>query len=179
MTSLPSSRPQTFTAPTFVGWSYGSRVIKLHISPPMAPRIWRASCWRAASSPSAARARTGWSAPPPGLDRDLYTDDLPRRLHATARFVEGCTTDPLDRTTYAELVGVNMLCPAHARRALFAADLDLRPTYTAMTCPGLVIHGLADRVVAHETGRVAADLMPDGRFIGYERIGHAPFLGAS
>ena len=108
----------------------------------------------------------------------LYTDDLPRRLHATARFVAACTARPLDRTTYAETVGANMLCPAHVRRALFAADLDLRPAYAALRRPGLVVHGLADRVVTPATGEAAAELMPKGRFLGYEGIGHAPFLEA-
>jgi pimeloyl-ACP methyl ester carboxylesterase len=114
----------------------------------------------------------------PGLDRDLYTEDVPRRLAATARFVEACTAEPLDRSTYAELVGANMLCPAHVRRALFAADLDLRPAFAGLTRPGLVIHGLADAVVTAKTGETAADLMPRGRFLGYEGTGHAPFLEA-
>ncbi|PWK60249.1 alpha/beta fold hydrolase [Roseicyclus mahoneyensis] len=164
--------------PTLVGWSYGSRVIAAHLATHGEGHL--AGVVLAGGILAIGRAREDWMVGPasPGLDRDLYTDDLPRRLAATARFVEACTTDPLDRTTYAELVGVNMLCPAHARRALFAADLDLRPTYAAMTCPGLVIHGLSDRVVAPETGRVAASTMPDGRFLGYDGIGHAPFLEA-
>lgn len=164
------------TRPMLVGWSYGSRVIAAHLATHGSAHL--AGVVLAGGILAIGRAREDWMVGPasPGLDRDLYTDDLPRRLHATARFVAACTTDPLDRTTYAELVGVNMLCPALARRALFAADLDLRPTYAAMTCPGLVIHGLDDRVVSPETGRAAAALMQQGRFIGYEGIGHAPFL---
>jgi non-heme chloroperoxidase len=71
-----------------------------------------------------------------------------------------------------------MLCPAPVRRALFAADVDLRPIYAAMTCPGLVIHGTADVIVTPETGETAAQVMPRGRYIPYQGIGHAPFLEA-
>ena len=69
-----------------------------------------------------------------------------------------------------------MLCPAPVRRALFGADLDLRPSYAAMTCPGLVIHGTEDAVVTPATGAAAAALMRDGRHLAYRDIGHAPFL---
>lgn len=164
------------TRPVLVGWSYGSRVIAAHLATHGNAHL--AGVVLAGGILAIGKAREDWMVGPasPGLDRDLYTDDLPRRLAATSRFVAACTTEPLDRTTYAELVGLNMLCPALARRALFAADLDLRPTYAAMTCPGLVIHGLSDQVVAPQTGRAAASLMPKGRFIGYEGIGHAPFL---
>jgi non-heme chloroperoxidase len=166
------------TRPVLVGWSYGSRVIAAHLATHGSAHL--AGVVLAGGILAIGAAREDWMVGPasPGLDRDLYTDDLPRRLAATARFVDACTTDPLDRTTYAELVGLNMLCAALARRALFAADLDLRPTYGAMTCPGLVIHGLSDNVVSPETGRAAAALMPQGRFLGYEGIGHAPFLEA-
>lgn len=164
------------TRPVLVGWSYGSRVIAAHLATHGAAHL--AGVVLAGGILATGTAREDWMVGPasPGLDRDLYTDDLPRRLAATSRFVAACTTEPLDRTTYAEMVGLNMLCPAQARRALFAADLDLRPTYAAMTCPGLVIHGLSDNVVSPETGRAAAATMPNGRFTGYEGIGHAPFL---
>jgi pimeloyl-ACP methyl ester carboxylesterase len=164
--------------PTLVGWSYGSRVIAAHLSTQGDAHL--AGVVLAGGILAIGRAREDWmvGASSPGLDRDLYTEDVPRRLAATARFVEACTAQPLDRTTYAELVGANMLCPAHVRRALFGADVDLRPAYTALTRPGLVLHGLADTVVTAKTGQTAAGLMPRGRFIGYEGVGHAPFLEA-
>ncbi|NNK16016.1 MAG: alpha/beta hydrolase, partial [Sulfitobacter sp.] len=87
-------------------------------------------------------------------------------------------TEPLDRVAYAELVGANMLCPAHVRRALFKADVDLRPVYEKQNCPGLIIHGTQDKVVTHETGRAAAQALKNGQYVPYEGIGHAPFLEA-
>ncbi len=162
--------------PTLVGWSYGSRVIAAHLATHGAAHL--AGVVLAGGILAIGAAREDWmvGAASPGLDRDLYTEDLPRRLAATARFVDACTATPLPRQTYGALVGANMLCPAHVRRALFGADIDLRPVYAAMTCPGLVIHGLADAVVTAQTGRAAAALMRRGQFLGYDGIGHAPFL---
>jgi pimeloyl-ACP methyl ester carboxylesterase len=162
--------------PTLVGWSYGSRVIAAHIATHGDAHL--AGIVLAGGILAIGAAREDWMVgnASPGLDRDLYTEDLPRRLAATARFVDACTAEPLPRQTYGGLVGANMLCPAHVRRALFGADLDLRPVYAAMTCPGLVIHGTADAVVTPQTGEAAAALMQHGRYLPYEGIGHAPFL---
>jgi pimeloyl-ACP methyl ester carboxylesterase len=164
--------------PVLVGWSYGARVIAALLATRGDAHL--SGVVLAGGILAIGAAREDWmvGARSPGLDRDLYTADVPRRLAATARFVEACTAAPLDRTTYAELVGANMLCPAHVRRALFSADVDLRPAFAALTCPGLAVHGLADTVVTPEVGRAAAGIMPRGRFAGYAGIGHAPFLEA-
>ena len=45
-----------------------------------------------------------------------------------------------------------------------------------MTCPGLVIHGTDDAVVAAATGAAAAAVMPQGRYLPYDGISHAPFV---
>jgi non-heme chloroperoxidase len=165
-------------SPVLLGWSYGSRVIAAYLATYGDKTI--AGVGLAGGILAIGAAREDWMAgsASPGLDRDLYTDDVPRRLAATARFVESCTAQPLERSRFAALVGANMLCPAPVRRALFAADVDLRPIYAAMTCPGLVIHGTADVIVTPETGETAAQVMPRGRYIAYQGIGHAPFLEA-
>ncbi|MBY6201384.1 alpha/beta hydrolase [Maritalea mobilis] len=164
--------------PVLVGWSYGSRVIAAHIATHGDAHL--GGIVLAGGIVAVGKAREDWmvGSASPGLDRDLYTEDIPRRLAATARFVDACTAEPLDRRAYAELVGANMLCPAHVRRALFAANLDFRPVYAALSCPGLVIHGAADTVVSPATGEHAAEIMPKGRFIAYEGVGHVPFLEA-
>lgn len=163
---------------TLVGWSYGSRVIAATLATHGDDAI--AGVVLAGGILAIGNAREDWMAGPgsPALDRDLYTSDLARLIPATARFVDACTAAPLDRQTYGEMVGANMLCPAHVRRALFGADVDMRPAYAAMTCPGLVIQGTADTIVAPATGEVAAQTMPKGRLLPYEGIGHAAFLEA-
>ena len=144
---------------TLVGWSYGSRVIAAYLATHGDAAI--AGVVLAGGILAIGNAREDWMMGPtsPALDRDLYTSDLTRLIPATARFVEACTAKPLDRQTYGQMVAANMLCPAHVRRALFAADCDMRPAYAAMTCPGLVIHGSADTVVVprHRRGRRAGD----------------------
>ena len=164
--------------PVLVGWSYGARVIAAYLAVKGDADI--AGIGLASGVLAIGSHRESWMAgtASPGLERDLYTDDVPRRLAATARFVDACTAQPLDRTTYAELVGANMLCPAHVRRALFRADVDLRPVFGKMTCPGLVIHGTQDDVVTPATGQAAARCMAHGQYLPYEGIGHAPFLDA-
>jgi len=164
--------------PVLVGWSYGGRVIGAYLATHGDAAL--AGVVTAGGVLALGAPREDWmaGAASPGRDRDLYTEDQARRLAATARFVAACTAEPLPRQTYGELVGANMLVPARVRRALFGADVDLRPVYAAMTCPGLVIHGTDDRVVAPECGRVAAETMPLGRFLPYSGIGHAPFLEA-
>jgi pimeloyl-ACP methyl ester carboxylesterase len=164
--------------PVLCGWSYGSRVIAAHLETHGDGRL--SGVVLAGGILAIGAAREDWMVGPtsPGLDRDLYTDDVSRRLAATVRFVAACTARPLDRETFAGLVGVNMMCPAHVRRALFGADVDFRPVYAAMACPGLVIHGTADTVVTPATGEAAAALMPRGRFLPYPDTGHAPFLEA-
>jgi pimeloyl-ACP methyl ester carboxylesterase len=164
--------------PILVGWSYGSRVIAAHLTTYGDSHLSGVVLVGGILAIGAAREDWMVGTASPGLDRDLYTENVPRRLAATARFVEACTMQPLDRARYAELVGANMLCPAHVRRALFGTEADFRPAYAAMTCPGLVIHGTNDAVVTPETGECAASLMPRGRYIPYEGIGHAPFLEA-
>lgn len=164
--------------PVLVGWSYGARVIAAYLAVEGDADL--AGIVLAGGILAVGSARESWMAgtASPGLDRDLYTDDVPRRLAATARFVDACTAQPLDRATYAELVGANMLCPAHVRRALFAADVDLRPVLEKLSCPGLVIHGTQDKVVTASTGQAAALCMKNGQYVPYEGIGHAPFLEA-
>lgn len=162
--------------PVLIGWSYGSRVIAAHIATHGDGHL--SGVVLAGGILAIGRMREDWMVGPasPGLDRDLYTDDVPRRLAATVRFVDACTARPLDRRTFAELVGANMLCPPHVRRALFSADVDLRPVYASLRCPGLVIHGTVDTVVSPETGRSAAELLPRGLYLPYDGIGHVPFL---
>ncbi|MEQ9260599.1 MAG: alpha/beta hydrolase [Roseovarius sp.] len=164
--------------PVLVGWSYGSRVIASYLATHGDAAI--AGVVLAGGILAIGKAREPWmvGAASPGLERDLYTNDLPRRLAATARFVEACTHAPLDRQSYGEMVGANMLCAPHVRRGLFETSWDMRPTYAAMRCPGLVIHGLEDGVVTPATGEAAADLMPNGRYLPYEAVGHAPFMEA-
>ncbi|MEL6236666.1 MAG: alpha/beta hydrolase [Pseudomonadota bacterium] len=162
--------------PVLVGWSYGSRSVASYLEQHGSDAL--AGIVLVGGVLAIGSAREPWMAGPgsPGSERDLYTADLPRRLAATARFVEACTPAPLERLLFARMVGANMLCPAHVRRAMFAGDHDLRPAYAELARPGLVIQGAQDDVVTLAVGETAAQIMPKGRFSVYERVGHVPFL---
>lgn len=164
------------TRPTLVGWSYGSRVIAAYLETFGGSEL--TGICLVGGILAIGDAREDWmlGADSPATNRDLYTNDLNRLIPATAAFVEACTTTPLPRRAYAELVAANMLCPAYVRRALFAANVDFRNVYKEMTCRGLVIHGTADGVVPARVGEAAAALMPNATYLPYDGIGHAPFL---
>ncbi|NBC95122.1 MAG: alpha/beta fold hydrolase [Deinococcus-Thermus bacterium] len=164
--------------PLVVGWSYGARVVAAYLE--VFGDAALAGVMLAGPIAALGKHRTDRMAGPasPGMDRDLYTSDQPRRLAATVRFVEACTAAPLDRATFGALVGANMLVTPPVRRALFRTDLDLHPVYAGLQRPALVIHGAEDRVVTPETGAALAETMPNAEFERWEGIGHAPFLEA-
>ena len=164
--------------PVLVGWSYGARVIASYVAMHGDARLGGVVPLGGVLGIGAAREDWMIGAASPALDKDLYTDDQPRRLAATARFVGACTAQPLDRQTFGEMVGANMLCPAHVRRAMFQADCDIRPIWARLTVPGLVIHGAQDTIVTPATGKAATDSMPNGRFLSYDGVAHAPQLEA-
>ena len=166
------------TRPTLVGWSYGARVIAAHLATQGSGHL--GGIVLVGGILAIGAAREDWMVGPdsPGLARDLYTEDLARRLTATAAFTEACTATPLPRQDLARAVGASMLCPAHVRRALFGADLDLRPALATATCPALVIHGTADTVVLPACGAAAAQAIPGATHLAYDGAGHAPFLDA-
>lgn len=56
-------------------------------------------------------------------------------------------------------------------------DWDWRPSLCSVTAPALVIHGTAD-VISVESAREWAAVLPNGRFLLLEGIGHFPYLEA-
>ena len=167
----------TLKAPLLVGWSYGARVIASYLATYGEAAI--SGVVPVGGVLAIGTAREDWmvGSASPGLNRDLYSDDIAKRSPATADFVAACTDAPLtDAALLADLIAVNMACTAPVRRSLFAADLDLRPIYAAVTKPALVIHGVEDRVVNAATGIAASEIIPGADLRLYENTGHIPFL---
>jgi len=162
--------------PILVGWSYGARVIASYLTTYGDAAI--AGFVTVGGILAIGTAREDWMADAdnPGLNRDLYTNDDARRTKATTDFVAACTEEPLPPEMFEALVAVNMTCTALVRRALFAANWDLRPTFAATTKPALVIHGVEDRVVAPINGITASEIIPNADLLLYENAGHALFL---
>jgi len=162
--------------PMLVGWSYGARVIASYLATYGDTGL--AGFVLSGGILAIGAAREDWMTGPDsaGLNRDLFTSDDDRRLAATRSFIDSCTEDPLDDALVADLVRVNMQTTALVRRALFAADWDLRPTFAATTKPALVIHGVEDTIVSPATGIEASEIIPAADLILYENTGHAAFL---
>ncbi|WP_026909991.1 alpha/beta fold hydrolase [Patulibacter minatonensis] len=55
------------------------------------------------------------------------------------------------------------------------AEADVREGLGALGVPALLYGGRHDAFVAYDAAKAAADLIPDARFVGCEKSGHAPF----
>jgi len=164
-------------APILVGWSYGARVIASYLATYGDSAI--AGIVPVGGVLAIGNVREDWMVGPgsPALHPDLYTEDETRRKPATIAFITACSEAPLnDDALFDAFVAVNMACTATVRRALFKADVDLRPVYEKLTKPALVIHGVEDAVVAPLTGITASETIPGADLILYENTGHMPFL---
>ena len=113
--------------PTLVGWSYGARVIAAYLTTHGSAHL--AGVVLAGGILAIGKAREDWMVGPasPGLDRDLYTEDLNRRLMATARFVDACTAKPLPRALYGAMVGGQYALPAPCAPRAFRGGCRFAP----------------------------------------------------
>ncbi|WP_161863670.1 alpha/beta fold hydrolase [Algicella marina] len=168
----------SFDRPVLVGWSYGARVIAEYLDVHGDAAI--AGVVLAGGIAATGAAREPWMLGPasPALNRDLYTDDPTRRLQATLAFQEACTATPLPRAQIAAFTAEAMRVSGLTRRAMFAADRDLRPIYARLGRPVLIIHGEKDAVVAPATGAALAAAIPQATYLPMQGAGHAPFLDA-
>lgn len=104
-----------------------------------------------------------------------YGTDQLAELRAVIAFVQACFAAPLSKKDLAFMVGFNMLCPPHIRRAARLRDEDFRDAWGRLTKPALIIQGAAERVCLPE---ILADMqaaIPHARTVTYPGCGHAPF----
>ncbi len=163
-------------SPILVGSSYGSRVIASYLDTHGETEI--AGVVLVGGLLAIGAKRMDWMVGPasPGMHKDLYSGDVARRQVATRDFVASCTFAALEGDLLNDLITANMQCPAHVRRALFAADWDFQSVYGKLAKPGLVIHGDKDAIVEPLTGITASELIAKCDLILYENAGHMPFL---
>ena len=60
----------------------------------------------------------------------------------------------------------------------FLVTQDQRHLLPRITLPTLVLHGEEDRITPAGAGQALAERLPDGKFIGFPGLGHAPFLSS-
>ena len=151
------------TAPNLVGWSYGSRVIAAYLDRFGDAGI--AGVVLVSSLAAIGKAREDWmaAADSPGMNPDLYADDNLIRDAATRAFVENSTFQPLASAEFTEsLVAASLPVSPLVRRALFHDSIDFRPIFATMNKPGLVIHGVEDKVVLPATGIALSESLKSG-----------------
>ncbi|MEL6479388.1 MAG: alpha/beta hydrolase, partial [Pseudomonadota bacterium] len=90
----------------------------------------------------------------------LLSADQAKALTGTVNFVKACFAGPGGKRDMALMAAWTALCPVETRRACIKRDVDFNAEYAAVTCPALVIHGKADRVVPEATGAALAACIP-------------------
>lgn len=165
------------STPHLVGWSYGSRVIAAYLDRFGDADI--AGVVLVSSLAAIGKAREDWmaAADSPGMNPDLYADDNLIRDAATRAFVEDSTCLPLANAEFTEaMIAASLPVSPLVRRALFHDSIDFRPIFARLNKPGLVIHGVEDKVVLPATGIALSECLKSGTLQLYEYTGHAPFL---
>ena len=159
-----------------VGWSYGARVMAAYLEVYGDRSV--SGVITTGGLLALGKAREDWMVgkESPGRNPDLYADDHAVLLAATQKFVSDCTEHPLDAAVADTFLSFNMQCPANVRKAMFAADYDVRPVWRALGKPLLSIHGVEDRVIPPICGIEASEIAENGDLHLYEDCGHAPFI---
>ena len=94
-----------------------------------------------------------------------------------ALYYDGVFVAPVSEATKAWAHGIALGASPGADASLAAlADLDQRSIMAGLDVPALVVFGDTDGVVDPAIGAFAAELLPQGRFVGFSGCGHAPFL---
>jgi len=105
----------------------------------------------------------------------MYSEDQRVALAATIAFVKGCFASPLSKMDLASMVGFNMLCPPHIRRASRLREPDYEADFSAITCPVSVLWGDADRVIGRPLIDETLATLPQAKLVTFSGTGHAPF----
>jgi pimeloyl-ACP methyl ester carboxylesterase len=104
--------------------------------------------------------------------------DLPSNIAATETLLRICVGHPLSTDEFAFALAFNMLTPA-AVRAAMARQADYEGVLRAITVPVLTVHGSADVINLPAMSQNTLSLVPNGRGVWYEGVGHLPFWEAS
>ena len=105
----------------------------------------------------------------------MYSDNQHENLAATIRFVSACFAAPLPAEELALMVGFNMLCPPHVRKAARLRHEDYRADMAGVTRPALVLWGGKERLAPDPMGDEAVATIPGAQKLRYATCGHAPF----
>ncbi|MCL6282278.1 alpha/beta hydrolase [Ruegeria sp. 2012CJ41-6] len=164
--------------PLLVGWSMGGAVagdyVK-HFGDQMISGFCLVDSFVTTGSHMAAEARKARLADDAVVAAGMTTSDQGANISATLAFVRACFHQQPDADDLASMVGFNMLCPPHVRKAARQRDEDYRPYLGKMRVPALVLWGAHDRPAPPLVGQEAAAAIPTAKALIYEDCGHSPF----
>ena len=101
-------------------------------------------------------------------------DTRPEFLHALA---SGVCASEVGAATVNWMWDIFMQTSARSDATLAGlGDLDQRDILAKITVPALLCHGAQDAIVPYDIGTAAAEMLPDGRLVTFDKSGHAPFL---
>jgi pimeloyl-[acyl-carrier protein] methyl ester esterase len=168
-----------------LGWSLGGQVA-LHLGSLIPNRIRRMLL---VSGTPCFVAKDGWPAGLPAGQVKSMARNLRRRYRDTLDdfferlFVPGEVSDARMKEIR------NFAAPREetdmpAKQAGLAAletlqACDLRGGLADLGLPTLVVHGERDGIIPCDAGKYLADRLPQGRYVGLQDTGHAPFLSRS
>lgn len=162
--------------PLLVGWSMGGWVVcdylRVHGDDAIAGIVLVGSTARTGpgSNPDQTRKHR-----PDVRAEGMYSDDLPTNLNATIAFVRACFAAPLSKQDLALMVGFNMLCPPHVRKAARLRVDDYRRELGAFTKPAMVLFGAAERICLPAMADELRAALPGAVCNTYLGVSHAPF----
>jgi len=118
-----------------------------------------------------------WTADDPR--RLAFADGLEADLKGTlGPFVGGCIPEK-DAQPHLRRWLMDILLeaePEYGPALIRQMEVDIRDRLAEITCPTLVVHGLADVIEPPKSGRLFADGIPGARWLGLEGVGHVPTI---
>jgi non-heme chloroperoxidase len=161
--------------PVLVGWSYGGFIVADYV---------HAHGERAIAGINLVGA--GILLQPPAFEHfghgmldnapDACLPDLRANIAAIRRFLDSCTSRPLDDETAITALCWNMAVPADVRAALIARQIDGSDVLASLSVPVLVTHGRDDAIALPSMAEHALKHCRTAVASWYDGVGHMPFL---
>jgi len=160
--------------PLVVGWSLGGRIAMDYLHhygcDDVSGLVLVGASVVPTSDPSLVQRRR-----PDVVAEGMYSEDQRVALAATIAFVKGCFASPLSKMDLATMVGFNMLCPPHIRRASRLREPDFEPDFSGITCPVSVFWGEAEKLIFKDMIDDTLAALPHAKLLTFPGTGHAPF----
>lgn len=158
-----------------LGWSYGGIVVSDYLAARGEDRVAGIVLCGAVTSVS----RSAGGAIGPAMievtSNGAFDEDPRKAVAALASFGSAMMRGG-DGTSGQRIFGLSLATPPAVRQKLLTRRVDNDETLRGLGIPALVIHGEHDGVVLPSAGQANAEMIPDGRYVGFAESAHAPFI---